>query len=177
MPVSAVARAARLAVAPTLPRRSASFYCPQSFQRSFVPLETGSPACSANFTGNIIGQERSVVPSTRLFNILRTVFSLPCLFPPTFELLRLPLSSVVSLSLSFSLFLFSSLLSFHSFVSLSPFLSFQLLSFDVRKLASVHFFCDFIAALNNRRFLLLAPWNLIANLTGKIVRITFRVAL
>lgn len=78
---------------------------------------------------------------TRLFNILRTVFSLqwlPCLFPPPFN--------------SSSLSLFSSLLVFHSFVSLSPFLSIQLLSFDVRKLASVHVFCDFTAALNNRGF-------------------------
>jgi len=75
-----------------LPPSLVSFYCPQSFQRSFVPLETSSPACSANFTGNIIGQERSVVPSTRLFNILRTVFSLQwplCLFPLRFELILL----------------------------------------------------------------------------------------
>lgn len=91
-----------------LPPSLVSFYCPQSFQRSFVPLETSSPACSANFTGNIIGQERSVVPSTRLFNILRTVFSLqwlPCLFPLPFELILLSpfLFLYFSLLLSFVL--------------------------------------------------------------------------
>lgn len=104
---------------------SLSFYCPQSFQKSFVPLETGSSACSANFTGNIIGQERSVVPSTRLFNILRTVFSLqwlPCLFPPPFELLL----SSFSLSLSFSVYssvFFSLILSFFRLIVPIPILS------------------------------------------------------
>lgn len=126
-----------------------SFYCPQSFQKSFVPLETSSPACSANFTGNIIGQERSVVPSTRLFNILRTVFSLQC------RAFSLAPSLSLSLSLFFCLlFSYSLVLSSHCPHSY-PFNYFPSTFRNLR--AFTFSACDFIASLNNRCFLFLAP--------------------
>lgn len=138
-----------------------SFYCPQSFQKSLRSV--------GNWLSCLLGKlyrkhhrtrAFTVVPSTRLFNILCTVFSLqwlPCLFLPPFEFLLLPLS--LSLSFHLSIHLLSSLLpscpfvlSFHCPRSYP----FNYFPSTFRKLASVHFFCDFIATLNNRRFLLLA---------------------
>lgn len=82
-----------------------------------------------------------------------------------------------------SCLLHSTLFSFLSFLFPSPtllvlphfffrlivsFPSFQLLSFDVRKLTNVYFLRDFIATLNISFFLLLIPCSLIANLIKKI---------
>lgn len=96
---------------------------------------------SANFTGNIlVRQERSTVPSTRLFNIPRIVFSLQRLLR-TFPLYSTNDLAPVSVSIypTISLFLafFSPSPSSSSsaerirLIVLAPFL--QLLSFDGRK--------------------------------------------